>query len=102
MSMIGGTTVKRGIEVEYDRVTVHYTDERQPRVVHCVTDFARSRHLRTGEEALQILHQSCEGPGRNTDTLVVKPLDIPLAEIDHLVLRNEEDETVAEPDELIA
>lgn len=98
--MIGETTVKRGIEVEYDAVIVHYTDDREPRVVDCVTDFAKSRHLRTGEEALQILHQSCEGEGRNTGTLVFKPLDVPLSEIDHLVVHDGQGKTVVEPTEL--
>lgn len=93
--------MKRGIALEYDTVTVHYTDEREPRVVDCVTDFAKSRHLQTGDEALQILHQSCAGESRNTGILVVKPLEVPLAEIDHLVLREGGEEAVVEPDELI-
>ena len=99
--MIGGTTVKRGTQVEYESATIHFTDGRTPRVVDCVTDFTKSRHLRTGEEALQILHKSCEGEGRNGGALVVKPLEIPLSEIDHLVLRNGRDETVADPRDLV-
>lgn len=99
--MIGKTAVRDGIEVEYDTVTVHYTDERKPRGIDCVTDFARTRHFRTGEESLQILHQSCEGGRGHPSAFVVKPFEVPLSEIDHLVLRKGKEKTAVDPEDLL-
>jgi len=99
--MIGDTAVKGGIEVEYDSVTLHYADEREPRFIDCVTDFARSRHFRTGEASLQILHQSCEGERGHPSAFVVKPVEVPLSDIDRLVLRTDGHTTTTAPEELL-
>lgn len=99
--MIGDTAVKGGIEVEYDSATVHYTGEKEPRVIDCVTDFAQSRHFRTGEASLQILHQSCEGERGHPSAFVVKPVEVPLSDIDHVVLRKDGHTTTAAPEELV-
>jgi len=99
--MIGDTATKGGIEVEYDSATVHYVDDRKPRVIDCITDFARSRHFRTGEESLQILHQSCEGERGHPSAFVVKPIEVPLSEIDQLVLRKDGHSTTTAPEDLL-
>lgn len=100
-AMLEGTMPIQEVDVEYDSVTIHYTDGRAPRSVDCVTDFTRCHHLQTGEDALRILHKRCEGEGRQGGTLVVKPLDVPLSNIDHLVLDDGQDGTVALPEDLL-
>ncbi|MFB6098558.1 MAG: hypothetical protein ABEK84_05490 [Salinibacter sp.] len=99
--MIGRAEVDSGTEITFDSIEVHFVGERTPHVVECVTDITTSRDFRTNEETLQILHKSCGEEEGQPEALVIKPLEIPVAEIESLVLRVGEERTTVTPEELL-
>jgi hypothetical protein len=84
--------------IKYDKVTVHFTGEREPMVVTQVAELAKSHFPGSREPALQIIDAP---PGPATGSLFEMKLNLAdPSEIDHLVLKEGEEERVAHVEEL--
>jgi hypothetical protein len=82
--------------VKYDKVTVHFVGDREPMVVEQVSEIAKSRFPGSGKPALQIIDVPTEPiGGLFFDTGRFDP-----AEIDHLVLKEGENERIADVEDL--
>lgn len=84
--------------VKYDKVTVHFTGDREPMVVEQVTELAKSHFPGSGKPALQIIDAPLEPTGGGLFDLELNLADP--SEIDHLVLQEGEEKRVARLEEV--
>lgn len=89
--------------VKYDKVTVHFVGDEEPMVVEQVSEIAKSRFPGSGKPALQIIDVPTEPIGGlffDTGRFDVELNLADPAEIDHLVLKEGENERVADVEDL--